>query len=549
MVAAQEVVEVLAAPERLTVAVGDRERLHLSAFDDRGNLAENPVYHLAVGDSRVARVESDASVVGVAPGITRVVIRSGTGRAEVTVTVLGQDVTGDTVPSHALVTSNHGLQIARLRVRPHNDRPLELVLGQDSLLDVIPLAPDSTVVVTQIRWSSLDNEIARVSSAGAVSAVGAGDTQVAAHVIGVDVVRWTVRVRPKAIRVHPDSPVVMLGDSVVVQFSIQGTESGTHSRLAPVVIESADSSTILPGSAGVLHGVSRGATKVFMETEWGYRDSVTVRVGLPLLTSLRNDGDGASLAALNQDGSDHQVLLADGATNLFPSYSPDHSLVAFASDRSGRFDIYLAPLDSMLGQAPLISSAGHNTQPVWTLDGRYLLFTSTRTGSPQIFRIELASGELVQLTDVPSGAHSPAASPDGNRVAFVAGGGVADRVFELDLTTGRISPVPFSDLAMPARSPRYLPDGSLAAVAQIGATGATSIVRYARDGTRVPVLTSNDRIESFAISRDGRKLLAVIVSSAGRDERPRVLLVDLASRSSRELSFAPGGGRLQYPSF
>lgn len=38
--------------------------------------------------------------------------------------------------------------------------------------------------------------------------------------------------------------------------------------------------------------------------------------------------------------------------------------------------------------------------PAVTPDGRYLLFFSERTGLSNLFRLDLRSGEIVQLTDV-----------------------------------------------------------------------------------------------------------------------------------------------------
>ena len=40
----------------------------------------------------------------------------------------------------------------------------------------------------------------------------------------------------------------------------------------------------------------------------------------------------------------------------------------------------------------------------FTADNRYLIFSSTRTGTPQFFRAEIATGRIVQLTDSPGGS-------------------------------------------------------------------------------------------------------------------------------------------------
>jgi dipeptidyl aminopeptidase/acylaminoacyl peptidase len=57
--------------------------------------------------------------------------------------------------------------------------------------------------------------------------------------------------------------------------------------------------------------------------------------------------------------------------------------------------------------------------PRWSPDGKSLLFTSSRSGKNNLYRIRLAGGEAEQLTDVKSGVGSFAWSPEGRRVAFV----------------------------------------------------------------------------------------------------------------------------------
>jgi serine/threonine protein kinase/Tol biopolymer transport system component len=61
-------------------------------------------------------------------------------------------------------------------------------------------------------------------------------------------------------------------------------------------------------------------------------------------------------------------------------------------------DLWLSKAD---GSEPrqLTFGQGSNTQPAVTPDGRYVVFVSTRTETQNIWRLELASGELTQLTN------------------------------------------------------------------------------------------------------------------------------------------------------
>ncbi|WKZ37811.1 MAG: protein kinase [Anaerolineales bacterium] len=49
-----------------------------------------------------------------------------------------------------------------------------------------------------------------------------------------------------------------------------------------------------------------------------------------------------------------------------------------------------------------------------------IAFASTRSGAPQIYLLDIASENVVQITDIPDGACQPAWSPDGRKLAFIS---------------------------------------------------------------------------------------------------------------------------------
>jgi hypothetical protein len=58
--------------------------------------------------------------------------------------------------------------------------------------------------------------------------------------------------------------------------------------------------------------------------------------------------------------------------------------------------------------------------PAWSRDGRYLFFSSDRSGVFNIYAHELATRRLFKVTNVLGGAFSPAVSPDGRTLAFAS---------------------------------------------------------------------------------------------------------------------------------
>ncbi|MEO7145978.1 MAG: hypothetical protein ABI165_20995 [Bryobacteraceae bacterium] len=73
-------------------------------------------------------------------------------------------------------------------------------------------------------------------------------------------------------------------------------------------------------------------------------------------------------------------------------------------------------------------STNHPTyflQSSFTPSNESVLFTSYRTGEPQLFEAAFPAGEIRQLTDgAPIHPYSPAILPDGDRIVFVRGGSI-----------------------------------------------------------------------------------------------------------------------------
>ncbi|MGH2669103.1 MAG: peptidase S9, partial [bacterium] len=131
------------------------------------------------------------------------------------------------------------------------------------------------------------------------------------------------------------------------------------------------------------------------------------------------DGGLSDLFIINRDGSGLRRLTNDKYGELQPTWSPDGKTIAFSTDRGGHTDfdrlrfgnlrLALYHLDSGVIELLGRMEQGKNINPVWSPDGRSIIFVSDRTGISNLFLYELRDGTLYQLTDLFTGVSGIAA--------------------------------------------------------------------------------------------------------------------------------------------
>ena len=145
--------------------------------------------------------------------------------------------------------------------------------------------------------------------------------------------------------------------------------------------------------------------------------------------SPRISPDGSRLAFSSLTKSGWQILMYSmdlnrlvsfphfGGTNLSPAWSPDGSKLAFSSSRSGDPDIYV--VDQSGGNLKRLTNYKMpDVSPVWNpKTGSQIAWVSGRTDLPQIYIMESDGTNVQKMTDQ-GYAVSPAWSPNGQFLAF-----------------------------------------------------------------------------------------------------------------------------------
>ena len=104
--------------------------------------------------------------------------------------------------------------------------------------------------------------------------------------------------------------------------------------------------------------------------------------------------------SMNADGSERKALTNSArGRNIAASWSPDGRRILFASDRvdGNRMNVYLMNADG--SDVRNRSNSPHeDTHPVWSADGRSVLFTRMQGGNTLIFRVAADGGAPAVVT-------------------------------------------------------------------------------------------------------------------------------------------------------
>ncbi|HEY1889122.1 MAG TPA: hypothetical protein VGG63_01855 [Steroidobacteraceae bacterium] len=119
-------------------------------------------------------------------------------------------------------------------------------------------------------------------------------------------------------------------------------------------------------------------------------------------------------------GGAPRQLTRGTAASFFHAWSPDGKSVAFTRGFASHADIFTIPAGG--GEETRLTHDTVNDGPVFSPDGQYIYFDSSRSGTTQIWRMRTDGTEAEQMTDDDFLNSSPHISPDGSTLAFLSQG-------------------------------------------------------------------------------------------------------------------------------
>ncbi|HYM13407.1 MAG TPA: hypothetical protein VEU62_21895, partial [Bryobacterales bacterium] len=124
------------------------------------------------------------------------------------------------------------------------------------------------------------------------------------------------------------------------------------------------------------------------------------------------------LFVADADGRNERPLLPSTGLDYNASFSPDGRWIVFTSERNGSSDLYRVRSDGS-GIERLTDDPAYDDQAAFSPDGKTLAFVSTRGGGTAgIWLLDVATRKARSLTSGAGGNFRPSWSPDGKWVAF-----------------------------------------------------------------------------------------------------------------------------------
>mgnify|MGYP001823378587 FL=1 len=218
----------------------------------------------------------------------------------------------------------------------------------------------------------------------------------------------------------------------------------------------------IPASRGTMRIVAHRAADMIYEKLTGIKGVFATKVAF-VTAERRQDEQTYRLVVADQDGANETVILQSNDPLMSPAWSPDSRRLAYVSFENNRSSVWVQTLRTGnriqvsnkpgINGAPSFSPDGRqlvltlggidgnldihvldlstrqtrrltthraiDTEGSWSPDGRYIYFTSDRSGGPQVYRVPAAGGTPERVTFEGSYNARPRLSPDGKRLAVV----------------------------------------------------------------------------------------------------------------------------------
>ncbi|MGC9451432.1 MAG: biopolymer transporter Tol [Oceanipulchritudo sp.] len=200
-------------------------------------------------------------------------------------------------------------------------------------------------------------------------------------------------------------------------------------------------------------------------------------------------------------------LTRDAAQCLSPNLSPDGRKLLYTSyHRTGFPDIY--QIDLATGQRRIFAGfKGTNTGATHSPDGRMVAMILSSSGNSEVYLSNAEGGQLRRLTRSTSLEADPSWSPDGRRLVFTSDQMGGPQIYTMDVqgrSTSRVRTDISRNCSEPAWNPRDA--GQIAFTAAMGGEFEVALYSFKENRSRVLSTGAGDAVHPAWLN-DGRHLI------------------------------------------
>jgi len=258
--------------------------------------------------------------------------------------------------------------------------------------------------------------------------------------------------------------------------------------------------------------------------EKGYFDTRVVFVD----ESGAKDKRVKRLAIMDQDGANQRFLTDGKAIVMTPRFSPTRQEITYMSYERGQPQVYLLQIET--GQRELVANFPNMTfAPRFSPDGQKVIMSLLREdGNSNIFTLDLRSRNTTRLTNSNAIDTSPSYSPDGSQVVFTSDRGGRAQIYVMGADGSGPRRISFGDgiYSTPVWSPR----GDLIAFTKQTA-GEFQIGVMRTDGSGERILTSGFLQEGPTWAPNGRVIM--FFREGAGSGGPKLFSIDLTGRNEQ----------------
>ena len=236
------------------------------------------------------------------------------------------------------------------------------------------------------------------------------------------------------------------------------------------------------------------------------------------------------LAIMDQDGAGVRYLSNGGSIVLTPRFSPNRQEITYMSYESGQPQVYLLQIET--GQRELVGNfPGMTFAPRFSPDGQKVIMSLLRDdGNSNIFAMDLRSRTTTRLTNSTAIDTSPSYSPDGSKVVFTSDRGGQPQIYVMGADGSGQNRISFGGGSY--STPVWSPRGDLIAFTkQSGGDFQIGVMKT--DGSGERILSTGFQQEGPTWAPNGRVLM--FFKEAAGSGGPRLHSIDLTGRNEQAI--------------